>query len=124
MKTKKIRYVGNGQQRTARLMVVRGVAILEMWGGENTYTIQLMTMQNGQTDVSFVSAVVDNPIEHHMVTFCDRGEQDWEKKLHMVVVGLVRGLCYRGTSRVIAEPSERRLTEALYSALLRSVRGE
>jgi hypothetical protein len=39
-----------------------GVVHLELWEGENTHTVQCMSMQNGQMDMCLTSSVVDCPI--------------------------------------------------------------
>jgi hypothetical protein len=115
-------HLGHGRRETATLSEVAGVVILEMWGGENTYTFQTMSMQSGRTDVSFVSAVVDSPIHQEVISFEDRSwaEDRWRAKLREVIDQLARKIAYAHETRVIAEESERLIAEHVYKALLRS----
>jgi hypothetical protein len=128
IKQTKFEYIGHGAPETATLSEVAGVVILELWGGENTYTFQLMTMQNGRTDVSFVCAAVDSPIEQEVISFEARGDA-WEPALRAVIDRLISGLVHADVfdfqtrtsthKRIIDEDSERLIAEHVYKALLR-----
>ena len=121
-------YVGHGSPEPATLSEVAGVVILEMWGGENTYTFQTVGMQNGQHDVSFVCSVVDSPIEQEVISFEARGDA-WETELRKVIDQLAHRLAHAEAfdfrthtskhQRVISEDSERLIAEHVYRALLR-----
>jgi len=112
----------------ATLSEVAGVVILEMWGGENTYTFQTVGMQNGQQDVSFVSSVVDSPIEQEVISFGARGNA-WEAKLRKVIDQLAHRIAHAEVAdlatrtskytRIIDEASERLIAERVHKALLR-----
>jgi len=122
-------YIGHGAPETATLSEVAGVVVLQTWGGENTYTFQFVTGQNGRTDVSFVNAAVNNPIEQEVISFEARGD-DRETELRKVVDQLVHRLahadvadfatCTSTYKRTIAEDSERLIAELVYKALLRA----
>jgi hypothetical protein len=93
IKQTKFEYIGHGAPETATLSEVAGVVVLEMWGGENTYTLQTIGMQNGRTDVSFVCAAVDSPIEQEVISFEARDDA-WEPALRAVVDRLVSRLAH------------------------------
>jgi hypothetical protein len=127
-------YIGHGAPETATLSEVAGVVILEMWGGENTYTFQTIGMQSGDHTFSFVDASVDSPIEQELITFEARGDA-WEIELRKVVDQLAHRLAHPDTfdlqtpmwhsttrklTRAIAEESERLIAEHVYKALLRA----
>ena len=129
IKQTKFEYIGHGAPETATLSEIAGVVIVEMWGGENTYTFQTMGMQNGRTDVSFVCAAVDSPIEQEVISFEARGDA-WEPALRAVVDRLVRSFVHADVfdlqtrtsthKRIIDEASERLIAEHVYKALLRA----